>query len=80
MQPAASVPIKKDTKPRDKEGDKKSEVVRYPRLRRARAGVMLKAVLAGAGEWWQQPGHQVARGYTSPSRDSSSSRTTSRVL
>ena len=44
-------------------------------------GVMLKAVLAGAGEWWwdggmatqtQQPGHQVARGYTPPpSRDSS---------
>ena len=29
---AASVPLKKDTKPRDKEGDKKSEVVRYPRL------------------------------------------------
>ena len=47
---AASVPLKKDTKPWDKEGDKKSEVVRYPRLRRARAGVMLKAVLAGMGQ------------------------------
>ena len=69
-------------KTRDKEGDKKSEVVRYPRLRRARAGVMLKAVLAGMG--------QVSGGSSQVTRllgatplhleTAAASRTTSRVL
>ena len=43
-----------------------------PQKSQARGDVESCVGWDGAGEWWQQPGHQVARGYTSPSRDSSS--------